>query len=164
MKSFIPHAVFSLILAVSVTTNAVSTTVVPAVDTTEPAVVDVAASYGWTLRQKTKDGESIQTLTFDAPDCARPVLVSLLHLLIEEQQFLPAVDQSYVARFIYIEDSWNSPDRFTLFLAAKRQRALVVLGLRRDASDRMLYVSAPSECPSIQTVNWRSVWNKEGPK
>jgi hypothetical protein len=133
-------------------------------DDIAPAVIGVARSHGLKLEEETATLTGpVRTLAFEAPACGRPVLISLLFVTLEEEPVVRAVGgQSDVVRYVYLDRTWNAPDRLSVFFEWKKHKALALFGLAQYVSSRyMLRLAWPPGCGVADTIDWRTVWNRD---
>jgi hypothetical protein len=164
VKAWAAHAMFAAILLGSLAAQ------VPAAgdpdDTAtlfEPAILRVARSHGLGLREyKTTAGLMSPTLLFEAPGCSQPLQVSL-HLWTFEEETLTedAPQQRAIRRYVYLDRTWDAPDRLAVFVQRMKYRALAMFGLTEYVpSQYFLLLEAPADCRSAEDIDWRSVWNR----
>jgi hypothetical protein len=164
MRAWALHVAFATILAGSLAAKERGADVLVRHDNLQPAVTRVARSHGLAFRDAvTLPGSSIRALVFEAPGCARPVLVAVLSVVIDLEPILRAArEQGDVLRYIYIGRSWEKPDRLGVFVERMKYAAIAPFGLTRYVpSQDLLMVESPSRCPAADAVDWRDVWNRD---
>jgi hypothetical protein len=165
MRVWLAHAIFAAILAGSL---AAQGRAAGAPDDTptlfEPAILSVARSHGLTLREsRTMPGMMSPTLIFEAPGCLKPVQVNL-HLWTFEEQILTesAPQAGAIRRYVYLDRTWDAPDRLAVFVQRMKYRALATFGLTEYVpSQYFLLLEAPADCHVAEAIDWRSIWNRE---
>jgi hypothetical protein len=164
MKAWPLHVVFAGLLAGSLTANGRAGDVLVRHDNLQPAITRVARAHGLALLDDiTLAGTPIRALEFEAPGCAGPVMVAVLTVIIDLEPVLHhAREQGDVLRYVYIERSWDKPDRLAVFIERMKYTALSMLGLSRYVpSQDLLLVESPSGCAAADAVDWRNVWNRD---
>jgi hypothetical protein len=163
MKPWLLHIIFAVILVASVANTTRRVDVLAESDDIAPAVIRIARSHGLILSEETMAEAPGSTLVFEAPACARPVLITLLSVTFEEEPLIRRVGgQGDVVRYLYLDRSWNAPDRLAAFLEWKRHKALGLLNLTQYVPSRyMLRLSAPPSCEIANTIDWRAVWRRD---
>jgi hypothetical protein len=127
------------------------------------AVTRVAQSHGWTFRDQETAYGNVPALRFDAPGCSRPVTVALQ----VNFDFAPFVQSSArkvgdVARFVYIDRSWDRPNRLVFFFYRMKYAALATFGLTHYVpGGPLMLVEAPSDCGAVEAIDWSNVWNRD---
>jgi hypothetical protein len=164
MKGWLLHTIFAVILITSVAANGRAGDVLSEAVDIEPAIIRAAQSRGMTLLKKPANTEPDQTLIFDAPACARPVLISLLFVTFDQEPLVREVGEpGDLVRFIYLDHSWSAlPNRLTVFLERKKHQALELFGLTPYVPLRyMLRLSWAPGCEIVRSVDWRIVWKRD---
>lgn len=164
MKVGLLHAVFATVLVASLVTKGELSD--PLMDSAnlEQAVIRVAQSHGIAFRGYTTvtDAE-IRALLFDTPECADSSLVTLVAVTLE-QEALVGSHASFAGaqrRYIYIDQAWDQPRRFDVFLERAKYAVLSGVGLSSYLpSWHMLLVESPANCRAIQQIDWRLVWDR----
>lgn len=164
MKAWAAHAVFATILVGSLAARERSAAPLPD-SLLEPAVLRVAESHGWGLREyRTTSGMSMmsRSLVFDAPGCSQPVLVSLRLSTFEEETLMGSTETGYARRYVYFDRTWDTPDPRAAVVERMKYAALAMFGLTRySPSWYLLQVEAPANCRAAAAMDWRSVWNRD---
>jgi hypothetical protein len=163
MKTWLAHTIFGILLVASVAANERTADVLSENDNIEPAVIRVARSHGLTLSEELPVTNAVRTMLFQAPACARPVMISLLSVTFEEEPFIRSIGrQGDVVRYVYLDRIWNVPDRFAIFFEWKRHKALALLGLTQYASfNKLLRLASPPGCEVANAIDWRIVWSRD---
>jgi hypothetical protein len=160
MNAGLPHTIFAVLLVASVAAKMRGTDALAGSDNIEAGVIRVALSRGLTLSEEKAAKEPVRTLVFETPDCGRPILIALLHVTLEEEPFMQTDQQAYVTRYIYLDRTWDSPNRLASFFEWKKNKLLALLGLTQYApSDWMLRLASPLGCVFVDTIDWRGVWS-----
>ncbi|MGA2795899.1 MAG: hypothetical protein ABSE69_20815 [Roseiarcus sp.] len=163
MRGWPAHVVFATILMGSLAAQERAADVLVESGSLEPAVLRVARSQGLAFREYTTITDAnIRALVFEAPGCSRPVLVIVRFVTFEEEPILRSTpEQGYVRRYVYIERTWDKPDRLAVLAQRVKYGMLAMFGLTRYApSWHLLQIEAPSDCQSAGTIDWRLVWNR----
>jgi hypothetical protein len=158
------HVVFATILVGSLATKERAADVPVDSADFEPAVRRVAHSQGLAFREYvTLNGAGVRAMVFEAPGCSRPVLVVVLSVVLEYEAVLPLPrEPEDVLRYVYIDRSWDKPDRLAFYVQRMKYAALKTFRLTRFVSDpRILLVDAPSRCQAANAIDWRNVWNRD---
>jgi len=163
VKTWLTHIVFAVILIGSLTANQQASDVLADSGDNEATVIRIARANGLALRKDQPIAGGITTLVFDAPDCTRPVSVTLLSITFEQmpvvQDFPGQHDNN--RRYVYLNRIWNRPERLPVFFVWKMQRVLEMFGLTRYVPSRyMLLVDNPSGCRAADAIDWRNVWDR----
>lgn len=128
----------------------------------QSAVVRIAQSHWLTLRDQLAVFGNVPALLFDAPGCSRPVLIAL-RVDFDFEPFAQALTQGSgdVARYVYIDRSWEKPDRLGFFVYRAKYAALATFGLTRyvPGGHLMLVASSP-DCQSVSAIDWRNAWDR----
>jgi len=105
---------------------------------------------------------NIRALAFTAPGCSQPVFVISRVTFDYEPLLRFANEQGNVARYVYIEHSWEKPDRLGFFVTRMKYAALATFGLTRYApSGYLLLIASPPQCDLADAYNWRNVWDRD---
>lgn len=164
MRSWPLHVVFASILVCSLAAKELAADVPVNSADFEPAVRRVAHSQGLAFREYlTLIGTDVRALVFEAPDCPRPVLVVVLSMTLEYEEVLPLPRElEDVLRYIYVDHSWDKPDRLALYIQRMKYAVLKTFRLTRYVPDlRLLLVESPPQCPAADAIDWRNVWNRD---
>jgi hypothetical protein len=104
------------------------------------------------------------SIYFEAPGCDGVVQVMPIQLNLQEGPLLDGVGApSYVRRFIYLDRTWQNPDRLGMRLVWLKYRALYMLGLSPYVPSTLaLLVAQPNGCQAAEAIDWRSVWRLRG--
>jgi hypothetical protein len=131
----------------------------------EPAIIRVARSRDLVFRESTTiSGTDVHALVFEVPGCSRPVLVFLLMVTFDQEPIvvLSAREHGDVLRYVYIDRTWDKPDRLAIFVERMKYAALATFGLTRFVpSWHLLLIESPSHCHVADAIDWRLVWNPE---
>jgi hypothetical protein len=163
MRAWPLHVVFATILVGSLAAKERATDVVVDVDNDalETAVTRVARSHGLAFREDVTVG-NLSALVFEAPGCSQPVLVILRVTFDYEPVMQSAREQGDVLRYVYIDRSWEKPDRLAFFVDRMKYAALATFGLTRYVpSGHLLLVEASPQCQAADAIDWRNVWNRD---
>ena len=132
MRAWPLHVVFSTILLGSLAGKERAVDVLHADDATlQTAVTRIAQSQGLDFREYVTVGHLLPAVAFEAPGCSRPVLVIANVLFDEEPLMRFAREQGDDVRFVYIDRSWEKPDRLAFLVEKMKYAALAVFGLTR---------------------------------
>jgi len=64
-------------------------------------------------------------------------------------------------RYIYIDRSWEKPDRLALFVQRMRYTALSTFGLTQYVpAGHLLLIDSPPRCLAADAIDWRDVWSR----
>lgn len=165
MKAWPLHLLFGTLLLGSLTAQQRTADTLVEIDPLDlaPAVTRVAQSNGLRFRQHVTVYGNVPALTFDAPGCSRPVIVALQ----VNFDFAPSVQSSAreageVARYVYIDRSWERPNRLAFFIYRIKYAALATFGLTPYVpGGHLMLVQSPPDCQSAQTIDWSNVWNRD---
>jgi hypothetical protein len=128
----------------------------------ETAVTRVAQSHGLAFREYAPTGSNIRALAFEAPGCSQPVVV-VLRITFDYEPLVQFVrEQGNALRYVYIDRSWEKPDRLAFFVARMKYAVLATLGLTRSVpSGHMILVESPARCQLPDSIDWRDVWDRD---
>jgi hypothetical protein len=166
MRAWPLHAIFATILVGSLAAKERAADMLVDIDDLdrETAVTRVARSHGLVFRENAPlPGTGLPALAFEAPGCSGPVLVVLRVSFDEEALVRSAREQGNVLRYVYIDRSWEKPDRLAFFVERMEYAALATLGLTRYVpSGHLLLVASTSRCQAAaDAIDWRNVWNRD---
>ena len=165
MRVWPAHAVFAAILVGSLAAREQAAEPIDySLSLLEPAVLRVAGSQGWGLREyRTINGVASRALVFNVPGCSQPVEVVLRLSTFEEQTVMEsAPEPGYLRRYIYFDQTWDTPDPRAAVVQRMKYAALATFGLTKYApSWYLLQVEAPANCRAAEAIDWRSVWNRD---
>ncbi len=164
MRAWPLHVVFATLLVGSLAAKERAADVLVEIDNPnfEAAVTRVARSHDLTFLEEVNVSGNIRGLTFAAPGCPRPVLVILRITLDYEPAFEPLRERGDDLRYVYLDRSWDKPDRLGVFVQRMKYAALATLGLTRYVpSAYMLVVDSPPGCQAVDAIDWREVWNRD---
>ena len=164
MRAWPLHVVFAIILVGSLAAKMRTTDVLVEKGDLEPAVTRVARLHGLTFREYVTIADTdVRALVFEAPGCSRPVLVvSLLVTFDQEPVVRSAREPHYALRYVYIDQTWDRPDRLAVFVERIKYAALATFGLTQYVpSWHLLLIEAPSHCQTADAIDWRIVWDRD---
>jgi hypothetical protein len=164
MRPWPLHVVFATILVGSLAAKERSADMLVDVDDLdrETAVMHVARAHGLVFREDLTIAGNVRALVFEAPDCSRPVLVVLRVSFDDEPLLHFAHEQGDLLRYVYIDRSWEKPDRVAFFIERMKYAALATFGLTRYVpSGHLLLVVSPPQCELANAIDWRNVWNRD---
>jgi hypothetical protein len=164
MKAWPVHVVFAIILVGSLAARGRATDVLMERGSLEPAVLRVARSHGLAFREyETISDTGRRALVFEAPGCAQPMRVVLRLTTFEEEPFTRlAPDRDYVRRYIYIEHTWDQPNRLAVWIQRIKYEVLATFGQTQYIlSWHLLQVELPRGCQVTDAIDWRTVWNRD---
>jgi hypothetical protein len=73
-----------------------------------------------------------------------------------------AREQGDLLRYVYIDRSWETPDRLAFFADRMKYAALATFGLTRYVpSGHLLVVESSPRCQAADAIDWRNVWNRD---
>jgi hypothetical protein len=164
MRVYLVHTVFAVILLGTLLANDRAADMAIESDDIEPAAIRLARSHGLVLRGDAPATDAnFRVLTFDAQSCAAPILVVLLSVTFEQEALVRSLlaKQHDVLRYVYLDRSWDMPDRFAVFVEWKKHRILSALGLTPYvATKNMLLLASPPNCHAADTIDWKVVWDR----
>ena len=164
MRAWPLHIVFATILVGSLAAKERAADMLVDVDDLdrETAVTRVARSHGLTFQEHvTLPGTTLPALAFAAPGCFEPILV-VLRVQFDDEALLRSAREQGEVRYVYIDRSWEKPERLAFFVERMKYAALATFGLTRYVpSGHMLLVDSPSHCPAADAIDWRNVWNRD---
>ena len=101
--------------------------------------------------------------TFDAPDCSRGLFVAVLEENLDRESMVGlGGEEGDVLRYVYIDRSWDKPDRLALYIQRMKYALLKTFRLTRyDPDPRILLVDAPPGCQVADAIDWRNAWNRD---
>ena len=164
MKAWPVHAIFATILVCSLAARARTTDVLIEHDSLEPAVLRVARLHGLAFREQvTIAGTDRRALVFEAHGCSRPVRIGLRLLTFEEEPILQSTtEQGYVRRYVYIDHSWDRPNRLAVWVQRIKYEVLATFGQTQYIpSWYLLRIESPPDCQVANAIDWRIVWNRD---
>jgi hypothetical protein len=156
--------VFAAILVGSLAAKYQTTDLLANKDNFEPAVIRVAHAHGLAFRDYTTISDTdIRALVFEAPGCARPVMVVLLSVTFDQERVARSARQpGYVLRYVYIDRSWDKADRLAVVAERAKYAALAVFGLTRYLpSWHLLLIGSPADCRLADSTDWRMAWSRD---
>jgi hypothetical protein len=164
MRAWAVHVAFASILVGSLAAKGRTTDVLLERGSLEPAVLRVAQSHGLAFREyETISDMGRRALVFEAPGCAEPVRVVLRATTFEEEPFTElAPERNYVHRYIYIEHTWDHPDRLAVWIQRMKYEVLATFSQTQYIpSWHLLQVELPPGCQVADAIDWRTVWNRD---
>ena len=164
MRAWPLHVVFATMLVGSLAAKERAADVLVELDNPdlETAVTRVAQSHGLTFRDHATVAGNVPALVFEAPGCSRPVLVALRVTFDFEPFVSSARERGDELRYVYLDRSWEKPDRLAFFAERMKYAALATFGLTRYVpSAHLLLVDSPSRCQVADAIDWRNVWNRD---
>jgi hypothetical protein len=116
----------------------------------------VAQSHGLAFRENaTLPGTSLPALAFEAPGCSRPGAGHFARELRRRGARAICPEQGDALRYVYIDHTWEKPDRLAFFVERMKYAALATFGLTRYVpSGHLLLVDSPSPCAAANTIDW----------
>jgi hypothetical protein len=67
-----------------------------------------------------------------------------------------------VLHYVYIDRTWEKPERLAFFLERMKYAALATFGLARYVpSGHLLVVQSSPPCQAADGIDWRNVWNRD---
>jgi hypothetical protein len=164
VKAWLVHALFAAMLFGSLLVRQAAPDASVGNDNLEPAVFQLAQSYGWKFRgyQVVAD-TGRRALVFEVPSCADPLWIIIRLVTMEEEPFTePIARQRYIRRYLYMNSSWDTPPRFIVAIQRIKYTALAILGRTRySPAWELLQVDMPLDCAAAARVEWRKVWYKD---
>jgi hypothetical protein len=165
MRAWPLHLVFATLLVGSLAAQQRTADMLVEIDPGDlaAAVTRVAQSHGLAFRDHQTVYGNVAALTFDAPGCSRPVTVALQ----VNFDFAPFVqssthESSEVARYVYINRSWERPNRLAFFIYRMKYAALATFGLTHYVpGGHLMLVQSPPDCQSAGVIDWSNVWNRD---
>jgi len=158
------HVLFAIVIIGSLAAKSGSTEVLSRNGNFEPAVIRTAELNGWAFRDhSTIDNTDLPILVFDVPNCAQPVLVSLVLVTFDGDSVIRSARRpGYGLRYFYIDREWDAPNRLGLFIERAKYAALAVVGRTQYVpSADVLLVQAPLDCRLDHEPDWRPVWRRD---
>jgi hypothetical protein len=162
MRAWPVHAVFVLILVGSLFMRERAHDVLAERDDLAPAVLRVARSHGLTFREYSSVAETgRRALVFVAPACTQPVRIVLRSLTFDEESFNElALEPNYTRRYVYIDHTWDRPERTAVWVQRVKYGVLATLGQTRYVpSSNLLQIELPADCSDAQAIDWRMAWD-----
>jgi hypothetical protein len=164
MRAWPLHTVFATILIGSLAAKEFGAD--PPVGTAdfEPNVIHVARAQGLAFRgYTTLTGTGVRAMAFEAPDCSRPVTVVVTYEDLAQGTILDlGGEEGDVRRYVYVDRSWERPDRLALYVQRMKYAFLKTFRLTPyDPVPRILLVDAPPGCQIADRIDWRNVWNRD---
>lgn len=165
MRAWPLHLVFGALLVGSLTAQQRTADTLVEIDPGDlsAAVMRVAHSQGLTFLEHETAYGNVPALSFAAPGCSGPVVVALqVNFDIAPFVQSSARKQDDVSRYVYIDHSWEKPNRLAFFIYRMKYAALATFGLTRYVpGGHLMLVEAPPDCQSAATINWSDVWNRD---
>lgn len=165
MRVWPVHLVFGTLLAGSLVAQQRTVDMLVEIDPGDlaAAVTRVARSQGLIFRSHATVYGNVSALTFDAPGCSQPVSVALqVNFDLAPLVQLSTGKATPVSRYVYIERSWDKPDRLAFFIYRMKYAVLAAFGLTRYVpGGHLMLIEAPSHCQSAKAVDWSDVWNRD---
>ena len=162
MRRWPLHAVFGAILVGSLAAKCQTAEPLAKSGSFEPAVIRVARAHGLAFRDYTTIGDTdTRALVFEAPGCARPVLVVLLLVSFDQEPIAQSArEPGYVLLYVYIDRSWGKADPLAVVTQRAKYAMLQAFGLSGYVpSWDLLLVEFPAECHLANEIDWRMAWS-----
>ena len=161
MRVGLQHAVFGVILVVTLAANATTKDVLEDTGNFDPAILRVAESSGLIFLGRASEIDSgLQPLSFEAPSCSSPIRVTVMNITFE-QDALTHETSGYVTRYVYIDQTWDKPDPTGILLKRTSQALYAMFGQTRYMpSWHLLRIDAPLDCTAAEGVAWSLVWDR----
>jgi hypothetical protein len=164
MRAWPAHLIFAMVLVGSLAAKDRASEALAESNDLEPAVMSVARANGLAFRGYTTiAGTDIRALDFRAVGCPQSVLIVVLSVTLDQDAVLRAASEpSYVLRYVYIDRSWERPHRLAIFIARMKYAILALFRLTHYVpSWRLLLIESPRDCPIVDGIDWRVVWNRD---
>ncbi|MGA8380572.1 MAG: hypothetical protein WB710_05540 [Stellaceae bacterium] len=165
MRAWPLHLVFGALLIGSLTAQQRTADTLVEIDPGDlaAAVMRVAQSQGLTFLERETAYGNVPALSFAAPGCSGPVVVALqVNFDLAPFAQSSARKQGDVARYVYIDRSWERPNRLAFFIYRMKYAALATFGLTRYVpGGHLMLVDAPPDCQSAAKIDWSDVWNRD---
>jgi hypothetical protein len=164
MRAWPAHAVFALILVGSLAMRERAPDVLAERDDLAPAVLQVARSNGLMFREYTSVAKTgRRALVFEAPACTQPVRIILRSLTFDEASFNElALEPNYTRRYVYIDHTWDRPQRTAVWVQRVKYGVLATLGQTQYIpSSNLLQIELPADCSDAEAIDWRIAWNSD---
>ena len=164
MRAWPLHVVFASMLVGSLATKELAADAPVDEADFDPAVIRVARAQGLAFREySTFTGTNVRAMAFEAPGCSRPVQVVVTYEDLGQGAILGVGgEEGDVLRYVYIDRSWDKPDRLALYLQRMKYALLKTFRLTRyDPDPRVLLVDAPPGCQVADAIDWRNAWNRD---
>jgi hypothetical protein len=164
MRAWPLHVVFASILVGSLAAKELAAEAPADPADFEPAIIRVARAQGLAFREYTTlTGTDYGAMAFKAPGCSRPVFVAVLEENLDRRAILGlGGDEGDLLRYVYIDRSWDKPDRLAFYVQRMKYALLKTFRLTRyDPNPRILFVDAPSQCEIVDRIDWRNAWNRD---
>ena len=164
MRAWPLHVVFATILIGSLAAKERGADALTESGNIELAILKVARSHGLAFREYTTiTGTDVRALVIEAPGCSRPVLVVPLLVTFDQDPIVrSAHEQGDVLRYVYIDRTWDKPDRLAVFVERMKYAALATFGLTRyEPSWHLLLIKSSSDCKVADVIDWRLVLNRD---
>jgi hypothetical protein len=101
---------------------------------------------------------------FEAAGCSRPVMLVIMTVTLDQEPILvlSAREHGDVVRYVYINHTWDKPDRLAIFAERMKYAALATFGLTQFVpSWHLLLIMSSSQCHVADAIDWRLVWSRE---
>jgi hypothetical protein len=164
MKRWLAHAIFGIILVVSLTTRERASDALKESDNLEKAVIRPAQSQDLVFREFAAIADTdIRTILFDARDCERPVSIALLLVTFEQEPLMRLFNApANIRRYLYLDRSWSEPHYLAMFLERAKYAILAAFGMTAYVPSKiMLLIDSPPDCHVADTIDWPTVWNRD---
>jgi hypothetical protein len=162
-------AALRMTLAALLLATVVSKTHAPRVESNlDAGVLATLAHYGLSPQHRVAEQDSAlpSSIYFEAPGCDGAVQVMPIQLNLQEAPLLSSVGApNYDRHFIYLDRSWQHPDRLGMRLVWLKYKALSLLGLSPYVPTTLaLLVAEPHGCEAAEMIDWRTVWQQQNLK
>jgi hypothetical protein len=131
---------------------------------TRAAVVALVTGQGWSAYDEaaTSPNSLGKAINFWAPECEALGQVFAIDLGLQLAPMLDGVIRpGYTRRFVYIDRTWLTEDRFGMRLEWLKYRVLSIFGLGRYvANETALVIAEPHDCRVADKVGWSAVWER----
>ena len=164
MNNRLLHTIFGVLLVTSIGAHERVSDVLSEPDNLERAVIRAAQSHGFTLLERPNAEGPSRKLVFEAPACARPLLISLLSVTFDEESLVRLVGEpGDVVRYVYLDRSWRVlPNRLAVFFEWKKHKVLELFGLTPYVPfPFMLRLAWFPGCELANAIDWQIVWRRD---
>jgi hypothetical protein len=163
MKTWFAHALFATLLVGSLSARMKTPDALFSKVSLEPAVFWIARLHGLVFREYVPVGDTgHHALAFEAPGCAKPLIVFARELNLVEEPFTQiAPEPDYSRRYVYVDQSWDRPPQLAARVQQIKYEVLVTFGQTQYLPSReLLELELPLNCPVIEAIDWRMVWSR----
>ena len=107
--------------------------------------------------------DSSDVVYFQRPNCDRASWVTPYGLASDELIYLQkAIKPGFEARYLFLDKSWDAPDRLALYYRWARNLLLAGLGASRYTTQKTaILLVEPQGCDKTAPMDWSRLWRRD---